>query len=610
MKKISLFILVLSFSFFSCEKALELKPYDFPLPEDYYSTKDEMNYSLTGVYSVLKDHALYANNMLGRMGLDADQAYNRNSNDANSIGDYSVSTADIKVQSFWRVLYAGINRANMILKNIDKPKDMKASEREVLEGETLFLRSYFYFLLVTNFGDVPLILDPINTASAQAHQAARTPKAKVYAQIINDLEKAADQVLPIETVGFGGRVSKSAVWGILARVNLHMAGYPLKDETRYTEARKWAKMVMDQSVHKLNPSFQNVFEKLARDQYDIGENILEVEFYGNGTGIYATLGGYVGVNNGIYNQQDLDIGYGYSYINTTTYTYDTYEAADMRRDWTIAPFYYAFTNKVGREVMRASNEIMVRNCGKFRRTSEILKPKHKSLTPQNFPLLRFSDVLLMFAEAENAIHNGPTQDAIDAVNLVRRRGFGKLLPYEMVKSITVTNAGSGYTTAPTVNITGGGGSGATASATISGGKITAITITNAGGNYTSAPTISFIGGGGSGAVATSTITSIGATTPDLTTANTASYDLFLKTIQNERTRELAFECLRKGDLVRWGIFLTNMKDRLNDVNNHINFYDLRFARATFTNVSSRDVVWPIPSYELGVNYELVQNVGW
>jgi hypothetical protein len=71
--------------------------------------------------------------------------------------------------------------------------------------------------------------------------------------------------------------------------------------------------------------------------------------------------------------------------------------------------------------------------------------------------------------------------------------------------ITVTNGGSGYTSAPTVSFTGGGGSGATATATVSSGIVTAVTITDAGSGYTSAPTVAFTGGGGSGAAATATI---------------------------------------------------------------------------------------------------------
>ncbi|MEQ7801489.1 RagB/SusD family nutrient uptake outer membrane protein [Pedobacter sp. ASV1-7] len=530
MNKFTLIFITVYIFLVGCQKPLELTPYDFLSPTEYYENKTQINNALTGVYSTLKDNALYANNMLGRMGLDADEAYNRNSNDANSIGDYAVSTADIKVLSFWRVLYAGINRANSLLANINKPKDLTDSERATIEGETLFLRSYFYFLLVSNFGDVPLILQPINTADSKSHQIERMSKVIVYEAIVADLEKASDLVQPIDKVGYGGRVSQSAVWAMLARVNLHMAGKQINDHSRYEEVKKWARKVMELPIHRLNPSFKDVFVKLATDKYDIGESILEVEFYGNGTGIYAGLSGYVGVQNGIYNQTDIDKGFGYSYINTTNYTYDVYASGDLRRDWTIAPFYYAFPNneKKAVEVQWATNQIMNRNCGKFRRDSETLLPKHKSFTPQNFPLIRLSDVMLMFAEADNEINNGATPEGYEAINKVRRRGFG--LDYN-IPNVTV----------------------------------------------------------------------------DL---KNLSKSVFLERMQEERTRELAFECLRKGDLVRWGIFLTNMKQRLSEANSHIDFYDLRFAKNMFRNVSARDIVWPIPSYELGVNFKLIQNAGW
>jgi hypothetical protein len=74
-----------------------------------------------------------------------------------------------------------------------------------------------------------------------------------------------------------------------------------------------------------------------------------------------------------------------------------------------------------------------------------------------------------------------------------------------VGSIDITSAGTGYTTAPTVAITGGGGTGATATATVSGGSLTGITITNPGSGYTSTPTVAFTGGAGSGAAAAATV---------------------------------------------------------------------------------------------------------
>jgi hypothetical protein len=74
-----------------------------------------------------------------------------------------------------------------------------------------------------------------------------------------------------------------------------------------------------------------------------------------------------------------------------------------------------------------------------------------------------------------------------------------------VSALNLTNAGTGYTTAPTVAITGGGGTGATATATVSAGAVTGFTITNPGSGYTSAPTVALTGGAGTGAAATAVV---------------------------------------------------------------------------------------------------------
>jgi len=155
---------------------------------------------------------------------------------------------------------------------------------------------------------------------------------------------------------------------------------------------------------------------------------------------------------------------------------------------------------------------------------------------------------------------------------------------------------------------GGGGSGATAVATVSGGRITYIYLTNEGSGYTSAPTVTISGGNGSGAEATAILTEIALVNPDLTTEQTASKESFLKLIQEERSRELAFENLRKGDLVRWGIFLTTMQSAGDEmVTSGTNF--MAHSRY-FTNVTQGDEVWPIPARDIGLNTALVQNTGW
>ncbi|MBS1567304.1 MAG: RagB/SusD family nutrient uptake outer membrane protein [Bacteroidetes bacterium] len=187
----------------------------------------------------------------------------------------------------------------------------------------------------------------------------------------------------------------------------------------------------------------------------------------------------------------------------------------------------------------------------------------------------------------------------------------------MVKSITVTNGGSGYSSAnpPTVTISGGGGSGATATAIVStAGVVTGIvitspgTLTTAGPYYTSAPTVT-ITGTGTGATAVATITST--TDADLT-AGLSQAD-FQLAIRDERMKELCFEALRKADLIRWGNFYKDMQD-------FATYAAANGATVTATgnpngvqgvlNAQPRHVLLPVPTYELSLNHALVQNPGW
>jgi hypothetical protein len=221
----------------------------------------------------------------------------------------------------------------------------------------------------------------------------------------------------------------------------------------------------------------------------------------------------------------------------------------------------------------------------------------------------------MFAEAENQV-NGPTSAAYDAINLVRRRALGT---GNKVATITITNGGSGYTTAPLVKISAGSLAGglnnsATAYATISGGKVTAITITSSGAFYSSSPTITIEGTTGTGATATATVIAINPLDANLTLGLDKAG--FFNALKDERSRELCFEGFRKLDLVRWGIFLETMKNMETIINTTApvaasGTYQGRTTTAlAYKNVTSRDVVFPIPSLEFTLNSKLTQNTGW
>ncbi|QBQ40649.1 RagB/SusD family nutrient uptake outer membrane protein [Sphingobacterium psychroaquaticum] len=519
--------LVILQSLSACNNFLEVKPDKYVVStESYYKTEEQLDIALRGVYAVLAETFVYGNSLLGRMGLEADEGFMHFPTDNGTIGYYVVNTTDDKLLNHWRALYRGVSRANSLLKNMDQAGPQVSEEkRKEIKGQALFLRGYYYFLLVSRFGGVPMPLDPPVSSENEVLQLKRTNIKEVYVQVLSDMEQAETMVKDINTVESAGRVSKSAVWAVLARVNLYMAGYPLAEKERYATAAQWAKKVIDLGFHRLNPSYEEVFVNYAQDKYDSKESIWEVEFWGNGTGVYNVTGGSVGINNGIAYSATGTLGFGFSQgmVRPHPWLYRLYDADDKRRDWAIAPYRYG---TAGKESFPPTSLLIERFCGKFRRENELVLPKTNTQTPQNFPLVRYADVLLMAAEGINESENSATH-ALPYLNKVRRRAKG---------------------------------------IDVEGGNVSV----------------------------------------DLTGL---SSEQLRSEIKNERARELCFEALRKNDLIRWGDFYEKMKNRLSEVPTGTNtLYTSMYNY--YNNARERDVIWPIPSYEMGVNPKLEQNPGW
>ncbi|MBD0833668.1 RagB/SusD family nutrient uptake outer membrane protein [Aestuariibaculum sediminum] len=532
MKKHILIILLvysgLIFTLQSCSDFLETEPESFLEPEDYYKTEEQLFTALIGVHNTLSDtrdsSPLYGGDYIHQMGTEGELGYYRHTPQRNIISQFLYNPSAPSLSNVWDRLYQGINHANYLLESIDNAEMDNEVNRDIFRGEALFLRSYFYFMLTSHFGDVPLVLKATRTAEEARELVPQSKSSIIYQQIIEDMEKAFDLVQTASKLGYGGRINKSAVAGILARVNLHWAGYPNNEVSRYIEAKKWAATVMNPSLvgtqHALNPSYEQVFINYAQDTYDVSESIWEVEFFGNRTD-HPRQAGTVGNYNGIRSSAASGIGNANGNIRATATLFFMYEDGDLRRDWAIAPFDY---NDDGSKEYRTDNETQIwgRYAGKYRREYELVLPK-TSFTPINFPMLRYSDVLLMFAEAENYL-NGPTEEAINAVNRVRARAQAPLLE--------------------------------------------------------------------------------GANLP----VDQTEFFLFLK---EERARELCFECLRRGDLIRWNDYVESIEAMVSTYE-----YSTTVSAATKTlivnlkNVAPKHMLWPIPTKELMLNSLLVQNEGW
>mgnify|MGYP000314993846 CR=1 FL=1 len=189
----------------------------------------------------------------------------------------------------WQGLYEGINNANYFLERItDAP--VTEENKKLYRGEATFLRAYFYFLLAQSWGDVPLITTAQTNTDNYMPNIKATPQATVLKFVTDEMEKVLNDgenysIGTIQTVG-SGRVSRSAVKGILARVYLKRAGWPTNETELYAKAKYWAGEVINPQdgsmTHSLNlQGYDQVFINLASDTYDPAEVIWEVEFKGN-----------------------------------------------------------------------------------------------------------------------------------------------------------------------------------------------------------------------------------------------------------------------------------------------------------------------------------------
>lgn len=622
----------------SCKKLLETSPTDFISPGEFFSSKENLNAALTGVYSTLKNNALYGDNYQHLITATTDELVYATSGNVPKVPWYNATSADAQVASVWATLYTGIDRANVVLDNLNTPTNITDDEKRHIEGEAKFLRAYYYFMLTQWYGDVPLRIK--STQSPGETNMPFTPSKAVYDWVIDEMVTAEGLLNDQKATAFDytERLTQTAVQAVLARVCLYAAGEPVNDSRRYADAAKWAREVINSGLHKLNPDYTQVFKLQCKDLYDAAykESIWEVGFQVNSGTPEQSSPGQVRV--GIPTGSDV-AGKNDGRLFVYPRLYRTYESfafttatnaasdasPDQRRDWCVAPFKYSGGNATTppAENAVAYNLYYTRYPGKWRRSEENA-PRIATQSPTNYPVIRYADVLLMLAEAENELNEGPTPEAINLVNQVRARAYGKLNGSRIITGITVTNQGTGYTTPPAVTITGTGGTGATAIAEISGGSVTSIRITNPGKGYPANTTVTIAGTGG--ASASVILNGDG----ELSAAQTAGEKAFLKAIQDERLMELNGEFLRKQDLKRWGLLQSTIKqmgvevisgssDLKPDGTPVVPAAKTPFAPSNVTvthytnpanNISDKDYRFAIPQKELLYNDQAKQNPGY
>jgi hypothetical protein len=426
-------IVIIIFNITGCKKYTEVEPESAYTVPEVFSDVPNATMAVIGAYDELQGDPGYGIRISMYYPYDSDEGVVSGNidNGRRGVGRYQLLLTNAEISNPFRQLYRGIEKANLCIEQIPQMKlytegtDIERKELRRLYGEALTLRAQFFFELIRNWGDVPAPMVP----SYQQTDLfiPRTNRDSTYDILINDLSTAID-LLPWRTeVARNERITKGAAKALRARIALFRGGYALRSNARierrsdylkyYEIAKKECEELMARrDQHTLNPNFENIWRNVTSFAVDPQAEILFEVGAGGGNGNSdSRMGNYDGPN--LSNASRYGAGGG-GIIMLPNYFY-AFDSVDTRRDVTVT--WYQVTSASNVKSVRRLTEM---NTGKYRRDWRVpFLPGTVLNVGYNWVMIRFSDVLLMYAEAVNEINGGPTPAAITAFEEVRKRAY-------------------------------------------------------------------------------------------------------------------------------------------------------------------------------------------
>ena len=429
-------------AFTSCEEWLDMPSESKADSSSIFQSVGRAEMSVVGAYSSLHTQELGYQLLEG-----TDECSSTESNSKYNVSNYDYTNLTGMLSKTYTTMYQAIEYSNVCIKNIPNMKGANDNEQkkiDMLLGESLAIRAYAYWNLVRFYGDVPFPTVP--TSDQPSFSSSRVSRDTIYDQCIADLQRAV-QLLPWRSEGMVStpeRFTKNAAYGILARVALYAAGYSLRwdlntvpynkstvriaqrdDAARvqqfYQIAADACKAVIDKGENGLLENYDQIYRDLSNQQYN-KETMLEYGWYStNGVDVRT------GYTNGIPTGGTSSVlGKGGSQMMAMPTFYFKFGEGDQRRDVAVCNYGMNLNSKGDSYQM---NTYAGMGVGKYRINWKKTRGSSDSKRDINWPLLRYSDVLLMYAEALNEINHGPNSAATDAVKQVVSRAYrGQNLP--------------------------------------------------------------------------------------------------------------------------------------------------------------------------------------
>lgn len=445
----------ISTSLFSCS-FLDVEP-KIICSDTFYNTEEEVLYGLAGIYGVMNNEAFYGNYYSLMCSNVDDLCYFNRSSTANYTNVYRHDAGATEIYKAWTEIYKGIRNANAFMEAV---RESPFDPDKTYANEARFLRAYYYFILAQAWGDVPLREEAVT--SFDDVMCAATPQYDVLKWAASEMEECIPLAQTDQAVS-PYRITANTIHGILARLYLFMAGESVSGGDKkelYGKAMKHAQDVIESGQHQLNPDYREVFINMIMDRYDTEyrESMWEVDFIGNRTSAEDWSNGRIGdliglQSSGSEGYADFRCNFAYGQYDGSLKLWDLYYTEDKvenesgvindsRHEWNMPPYNYAGckNQSLGLDIPASTEKSpyiyagkstfddpataqAIRNCGKWRREVEYEKvmDSKRLYTGINFPILRYPDVLLMYAEASLEYSGAVSQEAYDCVKYVRDR---------------------------------------------------------------------------------------------------------------------------------------------------------------------------------------------
>lgn len=382
----------------SCD--LNISPDSYIAEDFFFENEDQVNTAVIGCYGGMHTPLEYE---WALTELRADNTRMRSSgttNEANlqlaALDQGIMNASNLNIRNYWEAVYRNINSCNTVLTPANLEVVENSKTRNQFEGEVLFIRSYHYFNLVQLFGPVFIVTE--NISVEESMKKDRSSVQDVYARIIDDLKLSIDKLSGVTySSGDLGRITDIAAKTLLAKVYLTLE--------RYADARPLLEEIIGVKGKTLIP-YADVFDINKEMNNEI---IFAVRYKKGNYGIGSPFANkFAPQNSGTW----VVIGSGDGHNYPTTDLIGSYEPNDARKDVSLAENY-----------IDESKPNPIINDAYIKKYLSVVSVRYDA--ENDWPVLRYADVLLMYGEVLNEIEGPAT--ALEYLNLVRERaGITKL----------------------------------------------------------------------------------------------------------------------------------------------------------------------------------------